>query len=113
MSLGLRSEASARFEKGLAPEQCSYAQAVATRLLIECAGATVMPGTVDIGWDAAPPRVIRLRETRVQEILGVPVSRERQEEILIALDFQTQPADDGLDVRCRRCGARTSRARWT
>ena len=98
LSLGLRSEASARFEKGLAPEQCSYAQAVATRLLIECAGAKVMPGTVDIGWDGAPPRVIRLREARVQEILGLPVSGERQEEILNALDFQTQPADDGLDV---------------
>jgi phenylalanyl-tRNA synthetase beta chain len=98
LSLGLRSEASARFEKGLAPEQCSYAQAVATRLLIECAGAKVMPGTVDIGWDAAPPRVIRLREARVQEILGLPVSGERQEEILNALDFQTRPADDGLDV---------------
>jgi phenylalanyl-tRNA synthetase beta chain len=98
LSLGLRSEASARFEKGLAPEQCSYAQAVATRLLIECAGATVMPGTVDIGWDGAPPRVIRLREARVQEILGLPVSGERQQEILNALDFQTQPADDGLDV---------------
>src|SRR4029077_14358 len=98
LSLGLRSEASARFEKGLAPEQCSYAQAVATRLLIECAGAKVLPGTVDVGWDGAPPLIIRLREARVQEILGLPVSGERQEEILDALDFQTQAADDGLDV---------------
>ncbi len=30
-SLGLRSEASGRFEKGLAPEQCLHAQAVATQ----------------------------------------------------------------------------------
>jgi phenylalanyl-tRNA synthetase beta chain len=97
-SLGLRSEASARFEKGLAPEQCVYAQAVATRLLIECAGAKVMPGTVDIGWDGAPPRVIRLREARVQAILGVPVGVRRQAEILTALDFKAEPADDGLDV---------------
>jgi len=97
-SLGLRSEASARFEKGLAPEQCMYAQAVATRLLIECASAKVMPGTVDIGWDGAPPLVIRLREARVQAILGVTVARERQAEILQALDFATEPADDGLEV---------------
>jgi phenylalanyl-tRNA synthetase beta chain len=104
-SLGLRSEASGRFEKGLAAEQCMYAQAVATRLLIECAGARVAPGTIDLGWDAPAARVIRLREVRVEAILGLPVSRARQAEILEALDFQTvqaadsaAPARDGLDV---------------
>jgi phenylalanyl-tRNA synthetase beta chain len=97
-SLGLRSEASARFEKGLAPEQCMYAQAVATRLLIELAGAKVAPGTIDVGWDEMPPLVIRLREARVEAILGLAVSRARQAEILQALDFQTQEVPDGLQV---------------
>jgi phenylalanyl-tRNA synthetase beta chain len=103
--LGLRSEASGRFEKGLQPEQCLHAQAVATRLLIECCGARVAPGTIDVGWEPAPEQVIRLREARVQAILGLPVSRERQAEILQALDFQTVAAADpgagerdGLDV---------------
>jgi phenylalanyl-tRNA synthetase beta chain len=36
-----------RFEKGLAPEQCLHAQAVATKLLIELCGAKVAPGTID------------------------------------------------------------------
>jgi phenylalanyl-tRNA synthetase beta chain len=104
-SLGLRSEASGRFEKGLAGEQCMYAQALATRLLIECCGARVAPGTIDLGWDAPPARVIRLREARVEAILGLPVSRARQAGILTALDFQTvevadgaAPERDGLDV---------------
>jgi phenylalanyl-tRNA synthetase beta chain len=104
-SLGLRSEASGRFEKGLAPEQCMQAQAVASRLLIECCGARIAPGTIDIGWDGAPEQVIRLREARVEAILGLPVPRERQAEILEALDFQTvevsdsgAPERDGLDV---------------
>ena len=35
VALGLRSEASSRFEKGLQPEQCMHAQAVAARLMIE------------------------------------------------------------------------------
>ena len=103
-ALGLRSEASARFEKGLAPEQCDYAQALATRLMIDLCGATVIPGTIDVGersaasaQQLAPPR-IPLREARVQAILGVPVPRARQREILHALDFQTQDTDDGLDV---------------
>jgi phenylalanyl-tRNA synthetase beta chain len=104
-SLGLRSEASGRFEKGLAAEQCIYAQAVATSLLIECCGAKVAPGTIDIGWDGEPAQVIRLREARVRAILGLPVPRERQAEILEALDFQAvdvsdpaAPERDGLDV---------------
>jgi phenylalanyl-tRNA synthetase beta chain len=102
-NLGLRSEASGRFEKGLAPEQCMHAQAVATKLLIECCGARVAPGTIDVGWDGEPPQVVRLREARVEAILGLPVPRERQAEILEALDFQTVPVLEppersGLDV---------------
>ena len=104
-SLGLRSEASGRFEKGLAPEQCMHAQAVASKLLIECCGASVAPGTIDVGWESAPELLIRLREARVQAILGLPVPRQRQAEILEALDFQTveisdseAPERDGLDV---------------
>ena len=47
--LGLRSEASARFEKGLAPEQAMEAQIVATRLMLELTGATLVDGTIDVG----------------------------------------------------------------
>jgi phenylalanyl-tRNA synthetase beta chain len=51
--LGLRSEASGRFEKGLQPEQCMHAQAIATQLMIELCGARVAPGTIDIGLKSA------------------------------------------------------------
>jgi phenylalanyl-tRNA synthetase beta chain len=101
-ALGLRSEASGRFEKGLAPEQCTHAQAIATRLMIELCGARVAPGTIDVaaepaGWAGSGSK-IRLREARVQAILGVPVPIARQSEILSALDFATEPRADGLDV---------------
>jgi phenylalanyl-tRNA synthetase beta chain len=101
-ALGLRSEASNRFEKGLAPEQCMHAQAVAARLMLELCGATLVPGTIDVGGEewarAHPPAQIRLREARVREILGVPVPAARQAEILAALDFASTPAADGLNV---------------
>jgi phenylalanyl-tRNA synthetase beta chain len=96
--LGLRSEASARFEKGLQPEQCMHAQAVASRLLESCAGAQLAPGTIDVAWTPAPPSTLLLREARVHAILGVPVERQRQATILGALDFQTQPEPEGLRV---------------
>jgi phenylalanyl-tRNA synthetase beta chain len=97
-ALALRSEASARFEKGLAPEQCDHAQALAARLMIELCGATLHPGTIDIGAEPPAPQAIRLREARVESILGVPVPRGRQTEILQALDFGVSEAPDGLDI---------------
>ena len=97
-ALGLRSEASSRFEKGLAPEQCMWAQAVASRLMVEMCGASVLPGTIDIGGDGPAPSAIRLREARVRAILGIEIPRTRQAEILNALDFDTAEAPDGLDV---------------
>jgi phenylalanyl-tRNA synthetase beta chain len=97
-ALGLRSEASSRFEKGLQPEQCMHAQAVASRLMIELCGARVAPGTIDIGAPPPPAATIRLRAGRVKSILGVEVAVARQAEILAALDFATAPAGDRLDV---------------
>jgi phenylalanyl-tRNA synthetase beta chain len=96
--LGLRSEASGRFEKGLQPEQCMHAQALAAQLMIELCGATLLAGTVDVCEPLSAPRTIRLRERRVEEVLGVAVELECQEQILAALDFATARAKDGLDV---------------
>lgn len=99
-ALGLRSEASSRFEKGLQPEQCMDAQALATRLIVDLCGARVAPGTIDVGGDTAclALQTIHLREARVRAILGVPVAGARQAEILRALDLATAPTEDGLEV---------------
>jgi phenylalanyl-tRNA synthetase beta chain len=99
--LALRSEASARFEKGLAPEQTLWAQAVATKLMIDLTGATVTRGTLDVGPYAEQPwpePVIALREQRVNEILGMPIKPARQKQLLTALGFGTKAAAGGLDV---------------
>jgi phenylalanyl-tRNA synthetase beta chain len=96
--LGLRSEASGRFEKQLQPEQAMEAQSLATRLMLELTGARLAPGTIDVGGPGPPPVTIRLRDTRVEGLLGAPVARERSAEILRALEFGVADADDGLDV---------------
>jgi phenylalanyl-tRNA synthetase beta chain len=97
-ALGLRSEASGRFEKQLQPEQCLHAQAVAAALMVELCGAALAPGTIDVGPEPPAPAVIRLREARVEAILGVQIPRDRQAQILATLDFANLPAADGLDV---------------
>ena len=97
-ALGLRSEASSRFEKGLQPEQCLQAQAVASALMIELCGATLLDGTIDVGGDGPAARTIELRAQRVEAILGLPVAVPRQQEILSSLDFGAEPAAAGLAV---------------
>jgi len=98
LELGLRSEASGRFEKQLQPEQAMEAQAVAARLMIELTGARLRPGTIDVGGPGPAPKTIRLRDERVAGLLGAPVARERSRQILTALEFGTAEVDDGLDV---------------
>ncbi|MCW3040644.1 MAG: phenylalanine--tRNA ligase subunit beta [Solirubrobacterales bacterium] len=96
--LQLRSEAGARNEKGLAPEQALEAQAVASRLMVELTGATPVGGTIDVGGPGAAPQVIRLRDARVVSLLGAPIDRATSSGILTALGFGVREADDGLDV---------------
>src|SRR4051794_37026384 len=96
--LGLRSEASGRFEKGLSPEQAMEAQALATKLMLELTGATLKPGTIDVGGPGPEAALIRLRTQKVTDVLGMEIARERQAEILTALEFRTAEAPDGLDV---------------
>ncbi|MGX6446852.1 phenylalanine--tRNA ligase subunit beta [Patulibacter sp. S7RM1-6] len=93
--LGLFSEAASRNAKGLAPEQVGWAQALATRLLREVVGATRVGGTIEAGdWDpdaAVAPIVVR--EARVERLLGTPVPRVRQAELLETLGFAVHDPD--------------------
>jgi len=98
LKLGLRSEASARFEKGLAPEQAMDAQIVATRLMLELTGARVLAGTIDVGGPPPEPEVVRLREKRVGALLGVNITRSECALQLQRLGFDTAERADGLDV---------------
>jgi phenylalanyl-tRNA synthetase beta chain len=98
LKLGLRSEASSRFEKQLQPEQAMDAEVLATRLMVDVCGATVLPGTIDVGGPGAPPQTIRLRDARVSGLLGVEAPRESSRQILEALEFGTADVSDGLDV---------------
>jgi phenylalanyl-tRNA synthetase beta chain len=87
-ALGLRTEASARFEKQLHPEQAIAAQRLAARLMVELCGARMVPGTVDVYPQAAQPRVVPLRRERIARLLGTPVDDETVDGILGRLGFE-------------------------
>jgi phenylalanyl-tRNA synthetase beta chain len=96
--MGLRSEASARFEKQLQPESTLEAQAVAARLMVEVCGARLVPGTIDVGGPGPPPARPRLRDRRVVELLGEEIPRARGKEILESLGFGVDAVDDGVEA---------------
>ncbi|WP_249009340.1 phenylalanine--tRNA ligase subunit beta [Conexibacter sp. DBS9H8] len=98
LKLALNSEAASRNAKGLAPEQTLWAQALATRMFRELTGATVSPGTLDLGGDGPAPAKIALRTARIAALLGTEVPRERAAEVLDALGFTTAATPEGLAV---------------
>jgi phenylalanyl-tRNA synthetase beta chain len=81
--LGLRSDASHRFERGVDPEGVLAAQEMAVRLLVELAGGTPVPGLVDVHPRPAATRELTLRPGRVELLMGY---RPDDEEIRTALD---------------------------
>ena len=97
--LGLRSEASTRFEKQLHPELASRAQRIASRLICELSGADLVPGTIDVATDPPAPRVITLRGSRVAGLLGTAIERDESAEHLRRLGFAVElEGEDELRV---------------
>ncbi|MFL5853320.1 MAG: phenylalanine--tRNA ligase subunit beta [Solirubrobacteraceae bacterium] len=85
--LGVRSEASARFEKGLSPDAALEAQVMASVLMEHVVGATLLPGTIDVGGAGPPPATLTLRPERVATLLGIEIPAERCAQTLAALGF--------------------------
>ncbi|HEU4906594.1 MAG TPA: phenylalanine--tRNA ligase subunit beta [Solirubrobacterales bacterium] len=96
--LGLRSEASSRFEKGLHPALCMRAQRIASRLLVELCGAKLVPGTIDVAAEQPPAQRLGLRGERVEGLLGMPVAQADQSAYLERLGFGVEADGDDLTV---------------
>ena len=94
--LGLRSEASARFEKQLHPALAMRAQRIASRLMVELCGAALVPGTIDVAAEPPPVTELRLRAARVSSILGMDVPQADQRTYLERLGFAVEVAGEDL-----------------
>jgi phenylalanyl-tRNA synthetase beta chain len=85
LRLGLRTESSSRFEKGLPRELPPRAMAVASRLLVELAGARMVPGTLDALVPAPERPPVTMRHARVPRVLGIEVDPGESAAILTRL----------------------------
>ncbi|MGH3051124.1 MAG: phenylalanine--tRNA ligase subunit beta, partial [Gaiellaceae bacterium] len=85
--LGLRTEGSNRWEKGVDPHLAEHAARLATQLFVETSGARWV-GETDAK-RALPERpVVTLRAERVDALLGLEVPAEEQQGILRRLGFE-------------------------
>lgn len=92
-ALGLRSEASLRFEKGIDLEGCLAAARRAAYLVARLGVGEVVPGAVDNYPLPRERRVVVLRPERVAQVLGVDVPPRETQELLERLGFEVQEGE--------------------
>ncbi len=96
--LGLRSEASSRFEKGLPAYLTALAADRAAALLAELGGGTVARGLIDVGAPHEVRRTIVLPVFEPRRLLGMEIDRGGTTEALQPLGFQVQDAPAQADA---------------
>ena len=91
VSLGLRTDASSRFEKGLDPQLTVVGSNRAMQLMAELAGGTVHPGIVDCYPAPLQPRTIAFSTDDVEWLTAVKVTQHEVVDALTWLGFTVVP----------------------
>ena len=98
LALGLSTDASYRFERGVDPEVQVKAMARALALLVEVAGGAVDGPPVDVHPRPAPRASLTLRPDRVTRLLGVPILAGECAELLRSIGFVAERQGATLEV---------------
>jgi len=91
--LGLRSEASSRFERGLSPELAMEAARRATKLFVELCGGTALSGVSDTYPGTHELAEVTVTRERLDRLLGFHVPTDEVEQILGTLGFEILESD--------------------
>jgi phenylalanyl-tRNA synthetase beta chain len=95
-ALGLQTDSSYRFERGVDPCNQVWAAARAAHLIGKLAGGTLVPGCVDANAIRFQPTEVRVRPSRVNRLLGVDIPPDEIERMLEAIGFAVR-VEDPLD----------------
>lgn len=96
--LGLRTEASGRYEKGIDPNLCEIAADRVCALIDELGYGKVLDGSVDIYKNPENPKVVSARASRINKVLGTNISRDEMVAILESLEMKVQGFGDDMIV---------------
>lgn len=92
--LGLRTESSLRFEKGVDLHGVAFAAERAVQLMQEIGAGVPVVGTVDCYLAPWQPRVITLAVSRCNQLLGTKLSRDEIAEILRRLHLEVDESSN-------------------
>jgi phenylalanyl-tRNA synthetase beta chain len=92
-ALGLRTEASYRFERGADPEMAELASRRAAELIQQIAGSELLAGVVDVYPSCEPEKTIQLARKEILRVMGADIPDRDVEEILSALGFRPTRVD--------------------
>ena len=92
--LGLNTDASHRFERGVDPQNTLAAIDRAAALMIETGGGRLIDGAVDAQVDLPQPAVIDLSISATQRALGIDLGCAEMAKLLGGIGFETTRADD-------------------
>ncbi|MCX6905749.1 MAG: phenylalanine--tRNA ligase subunit beta, partial [Verrucomicrobia bacterium] len=91
-ALGLRTDASYRFERGADLSISDWASLRCAQLILETAGGELAEGIVDAFPQPALPKEIRLRHLKTDQLLGISIPAARQDDYLKKLGLEITSA---------------------
>lgn len=98
VTLKVRTESSARFERGVNPEAPPLASLRVAELILASAGGMAGPAN-DAYPNPQPQRVVRLRKAFVERLLGFSVPQEEIRQTFLWLGFETRETAEGFEVK--------------
>ncbi len=98
-ALGLSTEASYRFERGIDPNNTLFSVERAAQLIAELSGGEIADGVIDEYPNKIEPIEINLRYERIKRILGYDISKDKVQNILTSLGLKiTSETENELQV---------------
>lgn len=108
--LGLPSEASKRYERGVDPAGCELGSARAVKLFCELCGGAQAVGSVDAYPRVREPRTVSMRPARARALLGIDVETDAIAAMFARLGLEVaDTSGDSLTVTCPTFRADLSR----
>jgi phenylalanyl-tRNA synthetase beta chain len=92
--LGLNTEASHRFERGVDPWGTLYALERAAQLMAELGGGRLIGGCIDVQNNVPEPPQISLGVAATNRLLGTTLDNRQIGDLLTAIEFGIEPEDD-------------------
>ncbi|MBX7074292.1 MAG: phenylalanine--tRNA ligase subunit beta [Pirellulales bacterium] len=91
--LGLHSDSSYRFERGVDLAGVDWASRRCCELILELAGGELAAGVIAVGVQPPPPPSVVLRLSQIKRLLGIEIPPDRVRDILSSLGNQIERSD--------------------